>query len=115
MEINLDRKSRVEPQRQLALNTDNLLPTPEAKLVPNVMPCILLDQLRVYDFYIPLHRSVTGEVTPVSPPSDSTTWKNFTGHKSIIDIIFNSNINIVKYVKFLISNLCTQFQHYLSK
>lgn len=45
MEVNPERKSRVELQRQLAVNTDNLLVTLPVKQVPNMMPCVPLNLL----------------------------------------------------------------------
>lgn len=46
MEVNPDRKTRVEPQRRLVVNTDNFSATPATKLGPIVFLWILLVWLR---------------------------------------------------------------------
>lgn len=43
MEVNPDRKPKIEPRRQLAINTDNSPATAAAKPAPNIMPYIPLD------------------------------------------------------------------------
>lgn len=76
MELNPDRKSGVDPQGSLAVNTDNLAAIPAAKLFQN-MSCIRLDHVGTAEW-----KAMWSERRMTSPSIAQAYALNFdkTGH-----------------------------------